>query len=344
MIFDAKINSVNESEAIELLENATDRFEYETIAEATAIVVAEHEANWTKFMSGVGMSELASVMEGQEVIYEGARLKSFIDKAKAYFKMALSKLAEITKSFIAKFDQIFRSNDAFVKKYEKQIKEAKLPSDFSFKGYNFNDSALDSTPNYQNDKAPTSVSNADSINKDDYTKEKAEELLCKESGETFGDKLTNKFYGGKEKVDIKSPDMNKQIQILKSTKDLKGKAKKSYADAHKAIKEIIKKLEKAEKEAIKSKDDLTSASKMESAVSTLLSYWKAYSSAVIMYHGKYMGALGARNRQAKALCTKAITAGLKAKGKADRAKLNPKKPVGEGFVDTDAFLGAVEFI
>lgn len=148
MIYESAINGVSESEAMSLLENAENRFEYETIAEATAIVVAEQEANWTRFMTGVGLGELHTVMEGQEVIYEGAKLQKFLDKAKAFFKMALSKLAEITKSFIAAVDKFILSNDKFIKKYEKQIKEAKFPSDFSFKGYNFNDSALDGTPDY----------------------------------------------------------------------------------------------------------------------------------------------------------------------------------------------------
>ena len=85
MIYNSTITSVNESDIMELLENAEDRFENYTIAEASAIVVAEQEANWTRFMKGVGFSELASVMEGEEVIYEGARLQSFLNKAKGYF-------------------------------------------------------------------------------------------------------------------------------------------------------------------------------------------------------------------------------------------------------------------
>lgn len=343
MIYNSAINGVTESEALSLLESVDNRFEYETVAEATAIVVAEQESNWTRFMTGVGLSELHTVMEGQEVIYEGKRLQGFIDKAKAYFKMALSKLAEITKSFIASVDKFFLSNDKFIKKYEKQIKEAKFPSDFSFKGYNFNDSALDSIPSYPLD-AIKEVKAADAsnilANKDSYSREAAEDKLCKGKGESFGEVAFNHFFGGKEKVEIKSPDMGKQISILKNTKSLKDKAKKSYKDAHKAISEIIKKLDKAQKDSLKSKEDLESASNLESAISTVLGFWRAYSSATTTLHGKYMSALGARNRQAKALCTKAVQYGLKSAGKAERDKLKPKT---EGFVNTDAFLGAVEF-
>lgn len=343
MIYESAINGVNESEAMSLLENAENRFEYETIAEATAIVVAEQEANWTRFMTGVGLGELHTVMEGQEVIYEGVKLQKFLDKAKAFFKMALSKLAEITKSFIASVDKIFMNNDKFIKKYEKQIKEAKFPSDFSFKGYKFNDSVLDTTPKYPLDAIKDiKTSDVDNIlgNKDSYSRESAEAKLCKGEGETFGEVAFNYFFGSREKVEIKSPDMGKQISILKDTKGLKDKAKKSYKDAYKAITEIIKKLDKAQKDSIKSKEDLQTASKMESAISTVLGFWRAYSSATTTFHGKYMSALGTRNRQAKALCTKAVQYGLKDTGKADRVKLKPKT---EGFENTDAFLGAVEF-
>lgn len=351
MIYNSAINGVNESSAMELLENADNRFEYETIAEATAIIVAEQEANWTRFMTGVGLSELSTISEGEEVIYEGARLQGFIAKAKAYFKMALNKLAEITKRFIANVDKFIKGNDAFIKKYESQIKAAKFPSDFSFKGYNFNDSELDSTPEYNGNRI-SSVDfvkdTADRIldrDKDMYSKEAAEAAVCKGEGDSFGEVVFIHLHGGKEKVEITSPNMNKQIEIVKNTKKLKDSAKKSYTKAHKAISEIIKKLEKAERDITKSKDDLESASKTESALSTVLGYWRAYSSAVSTYHGKYMSALGERNRQAKALCTKAVTYGLKSKGKADRNAMRSKAgmPVKEGFVNTDAFLGAVEF-
>lgn len=341
MIYNSAINGVNESEAMSLLENAEDRFEYETIAEATAIVIGEQEANWTRFMKGVGFSELSTIMEGEEVIYEGAKLDAFIDKAKAYFKMALNKLAELTKRFIAFVERFVRSNDAFIKKYETQIRNAKFPSDFSYKGYNFNDAALDKEPTYNT----TAITVTADIDKDNYTREKAEDAVCSGEGDTFAEKVFIHFHKGKEKVDIKSPDMSKQIEIVKKTKKLKEDAKKSYKNAHKAISNIIKDLEKSRKNTIKSKDDLQSAASMESALSAVITYWKAYSNAVTTYHGKYMSALGERNRQAKALCQKAVSYGLKNKGKADRNSMRKSAgmDIKEGFVNTDAFLGAVEF-
>ena len=356
MIYNSTINSVNESEAMSLLENAEDRFEYETIAEATAIVVAEQEANWTRFMKGVGFSELSTIMEGEEVIYEGARLEAFFDKAKAYFKMALNKLAEITKRFIANVEKFVRSNDAFIKKYETQIRNAKFPSDFSFKGYKFNDEVLDKAPVYdlvirEKDADFTKIdSRVEGIlsRKESFSREKAEDYLCKGEGDTFAEKVFINFHGGSEKVDI-TPDskfMDQQIKIVKNTKGIKESAKKSYTAAHKEVSLIIKRLDDARKKIIKDKDSgLESASKKESAVSLVLGFWKAYSTALNTYHGKYMSALGERNRQAKAICTKAVSYGLKDKGKADRNSMRKSAgmDIKEGFVNTDAFLGAVEF-
>lgn len=344
MIYNSTITAMNESDLLSLLENAEDRFENYTIAEASAIIVGEQEANWTRFMKGIGMNELATVMEGQEVIYEGARLKSFIAKAKAFFQMALNKLAEITKSFITKVDQFFKSNDAFVKKYEKELKALKVPANFEFKGYTFKNMG---TPEYKTPAEVTiSTTNASSytdLNKDKYTKEHAEELLAPgASGESFGDKLTNYFYGSKEKEKLSSINVSEQVDILKKTKDLKKSAKESYTKAAKEIKSFIKKLQKAENEALKTPEEgqsLSQGQKIDQAYSILISYWKAYANGAQQKHATYMRALGSRNRQAKAICTKLLLAnGKKAKEEPD------VKAENEGFVNTEDFLGAVEFI
>lgn len=353
MIYDSAITGINESDALSLLESVEDRFEDYTMAEATAITVGEQERNWTAFMKGVGFSELAGVMEGETVIYEGARLDKFIEKAKGYFKMALNKLAEITKSFIAKVDQLFRTNSSFVKKYKVAINKLtdKDVEDIEFKGYEF--SSMDK-PTYKDEESPelNHERAKDIISKENnYTAEKAQEDVIGHSFDgTFGEALTKKFFGGEKEKDyikISAQYVKDQLKILEDTKTMKEKAKKSYTESAKKIKNIIKKLDNAQKKNLnkntKNSDDpgLEVASDIDKAFSMLLTYWKAYSSAGHQHHGAYMRALGTRARQAKAVCTKALTASGKAKGKAEREKIKGKM---EGFVDTDAFLGAVEFI
>lgn len=344
MIYNTTITAVNESDILSLLEEAEDRFEDYTIAEATSMIVAEQEENWARFMKGIGLSELSTVMEGNEVIYEGARLQGFIEKAKQFFQTVLNKLAEITKSFIAKLDGVIKSNDAFLKKYRKELTSMTIPPDFEFKGYVFKN--LDSTPDYGKlEKQIVTSSNYTSYtgaNKDKYSKDAAEEkLVGKIEGDTFTEKLNKYFYEKNEKEKL-SINVDNQITIIEKSKEYKSKAKESYTKAAGNIKSIISDLNKAKSNALKDlSDNLTQNHGIDQAYSILISYWKAYASSASQFHGAYMAALGKRNSQAKAICTKLLTAGNKAKGKADREKLKAKT---EGFIDTGDFLGAVEFI
>lgn len=348
MIYNSTITNVNESDIMSLLENAEDRFEYYTMAEATAITVAEQEENWTRFMKGIGLSELSTVMEGQEVVYEGARLKGFIEKAKAFFKMALNKLAELTKRFMAKIDQIFKTNDSFVKKYgstlEKMDQADVNKALEGFKGYKFENME---NPKYAEPaKIEITAAKAETIANDDtYTKEHAEDILVPGSKDgSFSERLTIYFYGSKEKIELNNINLKEQLGYMKETKKLKQDAKKSYTEAAKKIKTFIKELEKAEREALKNPGDdqtLKQGQYIDQAYSKVISYWKAYSNGAHQKHGTYMRALGARNAQARAICTRAINAGHKAAGKGKREELKAKT---EGFINTDAFLGAVEFI
>lgn len=342
MIYNTTITAVNESDILSLLEEAEDRFEDYTIAEATSMIVAEQEENWTRFMKGIGLSELSTVMEGNEVIYEGARLQGFIEKAKQFFQAALNKLAEITKSFIARFDGIIKSNDAFLKKYRKTLTDMTIPPDFEFKGYKFKN--LDSTPKYEPpEKKNITAENAVTIfNTDLYTKEAAEKKLVGESeGDTFTEKLTNYFYGKKEKEKL-SINITDQLKIIEKTKENKNAAKKSYTDAAKPIKDLINELKKAQRDALKNPGEKSEDnSNIDKAYETLISYWKAYAAGASQFHGAYMAALGKRNAQAKAICTKLLTSTNKAKVKADREQIKANT---EGFIDTGDFLGAVEFI
>lgn len=349
MIYNSTITAVNESDIMSLLENTEDRFENYTMAEAVAITIGEQEENWTRFMKGIGLSELSSIMEGQTVIYEGARLSKIVEKAKGYFKMALNKLAEITKAFMNKVAQFVTTNAQFVKRYEKQLNDLKnLPSDLEIQGYTFNGLA---EPKYEfkyfvDTNNIKTVANTVVNYKDNYTREKAEEgFVAGASGESFTEKLNNKFFGGKkETIKISKEVVKSQIGILKDTKNLKAEAKKSYTDASKKIKEMIKALEKMQKEEDKAfnKDtDINKAGTIDEAFGIIISFWKAYASAAHTAHGTYMRALGTRARQAKAICTKALNASGKATSKEERKEIKAKM---EGFVDTDVFLGGVEFI
>lgn len=331
MIYNSTVNSVNESEFDALLENAEDRFEFETMMEATSIIVAEQEENWTRFMTGVGLSELHTVMEGAEVVYEGARFKSFLDKAMKFFEMAKAKLGELTKRFLAKVLELIPSNNMFVKKYEKELgKIRQLKGEF--KGYTFEGLEL---PKYVMVKPEAGK----------RSKEDAEDRFVPAGEGSFGERARKKMYGSAEKVTLNDVAIAEQVKILKETKGMRDEAKKSFNAAIKEVNKIIADLKKSSKEAMKDVDDktLSGANQMVKGYDELITYWKHFTVCTMQYHGTFMGALAARNRQAKTICGKALQVSYDAPKKEDK-KAEEKKPVAEGYINTDAFLGAVEFI
>lgn len=331
MIYSSMINESASQNVDALLESVENRFEYETIAEATMIVVGEQEENWARFMKAVGLSELTSVCECEEVVYEGQRWDDFKEKAVRFFEVAKHKLLEITKAFIAKIDKFVLTNNAFVKKYEDQLKGT-TDNDFTFKGYKFNNKVLDKTPVYNVDLKSGNVGDRD-------PKELAESHMLGSnslSGDTFGEKLVSLFYGEKEKEELKSINLADQVKILKDTKTLRSDAKTAYAAASKAINGIIKNLKTKKAENLDSDKGLNTKASVNEGFTKTLTYWKAYSSCAQTFHGRYLSALGARNRQAKAICASYLSKTHRAKSK--------EKSFKEGFVNTDAFLGAVEFI
>lgn len=337
MIYSSMINESASQNVDALLESVENRFEYETIAEATMIVVGEQEENWTRFMKAVGLSELTSVCEGEEVIYEGKKWDDFKAKAVKFFEVVKHKLLEITKAFMAKVDQFITTNKTFVKKYKDQLKGT-TGSDFTFKGYNFNDNVLKETPKYDINKT-----NIKQLFLGKEPRELAEENILasnniKSSGESFAEKLTEGFYGSKEKEELKNIDLAAQVKILEDTKKLKTDAKSAYSSASKAIDAIIKDIKSKKDNNLKnsSSDTLGTSSDINEGYTRTLNYWKAYSSCAQTFHGRYLSALGARNRQAKAICASYLSKSHRAKSK--------EKSFKEGFVNTDAFLGAVEFI
>lgn len=347
MIYKSDVTSITESEFETLLESVEDRFEGYTMTEAAAVVVGEQEANWTTFMQSVGLSELAAYSEGQEVVYEGARLESFVKTAKAWFEKLKEKIAEITKSFMNKVGTFVDENMSFIKKYEKALKEASVPGDFEFKGYEFKN--LDNV-DYGNSVVRT-VGNPSEILDKDLSKEAAHKALFKGNNPGVEGNLNTQlrayFYGSKEKKTL-SIDIKEQLDIMRDTKNMKKQAWSQYVKAAKDITGIIKELNKSEKAFSKEhkKDDSEETKNVQSAFNKLISYWKAYGLGVLQMHTAYLGALGSRNRQAKAICTKLIMVNKKAEYAAKKAdkKAQKEEPKNEGFINTEAFLGAVEFI
>lgn len=334
MIFESTLNFVSFSdEAEQLLEDVQVRenLELYTMTDISHTLLFEHEQNWNNFMKNVGLDELSSIHEGQTVIYEGGRLSKFLDKAKEFFKKAIAKLAELTKSFIVKINQFFRTNKSFVKKYEDELKSYSVSSDFKFKGYEFRNTE---NTKYASIKTNPKFSSNDTGSK----KEMAEkDFVGNISGDSFSDKIAKFFYGdgGKEKKDMNNPDLKKQLEILKETKSLKSKANRSYTAAAGEIHKIIGNL----KDDKKNEEDSKKAKEIENA----LEYWKAYSTCALQFHGSYLMMLGTRSRQAKAICAKAMIDKIKRKNKKESTNESFEDDY-DGYYNTESFLDSVDFL
>lgn len=341
MIYNSEITSIYENDSMLLLENTEDRFENDTMAEAIAITLGEQEENWTRLMKGIGLSELSSIMEGEEVIYESNRLINLLDKVKGFLERVLSKLADITKTFLNKLAQFVTTNNQFLKMYKSKLNNLKnLPQDLEMEVYDFK--GLEE-PTYNTTIAKIHLD-------DDVTdmelRSKKEFIPNITMDDNFKEKLREKYFGeDKRTVQITNDMVKKQVKVLEETKKLREDAKKSYKKAHNTIKKQIDKLNKSKKhyENANSKND-SERKANQFAVDineAFLTYWKSYASCCQMVHGTYMRAIGTKARQAKAICTKALNASIKETGKNKREKIKART---EGFIDTDVFLGGVEFI
>ncbi len=311
-----------------LLESGYDKYEGYTLSEATAIAVGECEHNWTKFMEAVGISELAEMQMG-ELINE-ANIRSMIETVKRFFIKIKDKIKEITNSFLTKIDNFYKEHISFIERNEKKIKRITLPSDFEYEGYNFRKDIV---------KYGTDIKYIDT----DNLKAKAHEyLIGKVNGGTVSDNYSEDMrklcYGSIEKESL-NIDLADQIAILKNVSKDKSDAKKAYKDAIKKVDNIISTLEKDVKKSEDSDESKELGAKIK--------YGKFLATEIVQLHGTYLSSLAARARQAKSICVKAIRVDRKNKGtgssksKEDGSTALQLK---ESFIDTDAFIGGVEFI
>lgn len=334
MIYNLKINDTVSNEDFDtLMENTENRFEYETISEAIAICISEQEINWKNFMKAVGLSELSTVMEGQEVIYEGKRLDDFLAGAKKFFEKALEKLGAITAKFVKAVKERIGPVTTFLKKHGDEL--SKSTKTIKMKGHEFNTEALKNVGGTYSLAGVQSVNanNAKDIinNKDtDYTKKAAQEDVCPKASKdkAFAIAVKDYLFGENKEMEFTVSD---QVKILKDTPSLKDDAKKSYDKASKEIKTIISNIKKMKGNDSKDISD---------AAGILIGYWKSYSNALFIYHGNVMNALSVRNLQAFSVCRKAVK---ESKKESKSTAKEEKKATNEGFISTDAFLGAVEF-
>ena len=326
----------NTSASIYSLDNINES-PYPLGAEGALMHIYENECNYNAIMKSVGISELRYYQEtgGDLFVNEAGAFGSFIDKVKVFFKKVIEKIKSIFKKFHAAIGQFYMKDKDFIKKFRVDIKGADL-SGFEFKGYKFegldgyvsalkDPSALTTVNNRlnslkTNDEDRTYNSNNTIGTNDDAVEKYKSETLAKVAGETgaieeseMREKINEKCYGEKDTFAV---NIDNQLKYIADTQEDIKKAKDAQDKLIKAIDDTIKILEKLPEkllsDADKASEDKRAA--LQTHATTNIKYInyeidvaKTTSNAYTYAFGVALKALKDRNRQAKAICVKALS-------------------------------------
>jgi hypothetical protein len=277
--------------------------------------VYENECNYNALMKAVALSEMKyyNATGGDLFVQEAGAFKGFIEKAKAFFHKVIEKIKSIGKKFVAKINQYTMSDKDFVKKYQKDLLSRDL-KDFEFDGYAF--------PNISSNKYNLSVEKAyDGISEDGSDdSDRLNEIIEENRGRIVGGsamtesefrtELHDKLYGDKDSIKV---NIRSEIGIISETSKLIKESNKAEKDAVDGINKFIKLLDQSATRI--SKDISLKASDEENKTnSNLVRYEnntitvaKSLSNDFTVFYGALVKALADRNRQAKAICVKALS-------------------------------------
>lgn len=279
--------------------------------------VYENECNYNALMKAAALSEMKYYNQtgGDLFVQEAGALSGFITKVKEFFKKVIEKIKSIAKKFVAKINQYTMKDKDFVKKYQtelgrKNLKDFKFNNGYEFPDWSGNISYSSVTSSTEGDGSEDQDTINDII-------EKNRGAIVNDSPMTeseYRDALTEKLYGDKGDIEVK--DIRKWINVISGTKDAIKKAEKEEKSTIAAINAIIDRLDKDIKELdkganidIRNKDDASAHEKDKKikGLNTDISIFKAYANDLTIYFGAVTKALNDKNRQAKAICVKALS-------------------------------------
>lgn len=322
------------------------------IEETAATIIAQNEANYATIMKSIGIAELAVYEStGAEMIYEGANIKGFFAKVKEFFVKLWNKVKGLFKKFFALIGSYTMKDKDFINKYKKDLLKVNL-KDFTVKGYNFEN--LTWSPKTAAGKIEevikkettvdtftVTASNAGAINDacEKADREDARDTMRgaaigkgKMDESEFTEELFKYFRSGEDApVELENISMTTCISAISVTSELEKGAKTAFKETEKTINDTLKALDKTEKEALKAVPKEGEAKTDESAaivkaVSNVNAYIHDEMNILTKVNGALLRAIKDKNRQAKAICVKAIN----------------YRPKNEGFTHyTEGFLGNV---
>lgn len=303
----------NEMKNTEVSYEAVQESPYDLGIGGALMHVYENECNYNALMKAAALSEMKYYNEngGDLFVQEAGAFSGFITKAKEFFKKVIEKIKSIAKKFIAKIHQFSMKDKDFVKKYQTELARRDL-SGMEFNGYKF--------PAWTgNTSTANAVSSVKADGSDDH--EALNDIIAKNRGAIVGagamteseyrDELKEKLYGEKDNIKV---NVRAELDVISKTDSLIKAAEKEEKDITKAIGDIIKKLETAAKDVDKSidvKTDSDSTIRNKDAgikgINNRIAVYKALSNDLTVYFGAVTKALADKNRQAKAICVKALS-------------------------------------
>ena len=314
---------------------------YEANLEGALMLVYENECNYNALMRAAGLSELKYYKEtgGDLFLQEAGAFGGFLEKTKEFFKKVLDKIKSMFKKFFMTVNSYIQNDQDFVKKYSNDILFASTNiADMEIKGYTFK--GIDSVSKNITDRMSNvlaieaaeigrikKTTDADyNVMNDDNLEDKIKENRGKITSETAGmdesefrSKLKELLYGG-EKDTLKGSDINIKDQLLyikdakSNIKNIQDTEKKVSSSYDKIIKELDNKIKEFKNITTDDSDaGIKSKNNAVKALNQQIRLTKAKSNDVTVACGVLCQAFKDRNRQAKAICIKAVSYASKKK-------------------------------
>lgn len=338
---------------------------YEDFTEGAMVAVAESEANYTKLMMGIGIAEAVAYSEtGEAMVYTEGFVSDVVDKIKAFFKKLWEKIKALFKRFVLMFDQYFKNDKDFLKKYKSRILKSDA-KDMTFNGYPFKDAkglkgyqtnvftsadALQSEIDTKLGEASKYSANSDNNEKlSELREDIMDEIRGKFCGQSsvsssdFHDELFEYFHGSTSKESLNDSDINLSdcIVTIEKSKDANKEAQKQLDSVGKYIDKVVKKVEDEMKKSVadnKAGDGTDEAkttfeANANKTTNTKIALYRDAAGIMTQAYGAYLTALKDMNRQARAICAKAIV---------KSGKIN-EESAGSEYFGGGSFLSGVVF-
>lgn len=322
--------------------------------DCTLTIVAESERLWNDIVKEMAIEELKYVAEnsGSQMIYESSHVKDFFDKVVKFFQEIGAKIAGFFKKVYEWIEDHLDTNKGFIKKYEKDIKKGFEIMQKEGKGID-----MDKYYTYENidslkgelmivaanlinhtigyDKVLTSFSSTEDIkaklevfdNNSGLTDElldKIRAILIQEpsssiSASEFKEKAIEYLRGEKieDHVPASKLDVSEIISSIRDCVKMKRACSKSYKDAKKEINKMIKDMNRYKKDV--DKDDANRELKLSYAKNTV-QLLKGAINICTTLRGVHMGAYKDHCKQSKAIATKLVKLGERAREQEKRLK------------------------